>query len=125
VKKSNPHLFQNFEEKVKAVFDIQNQLYREKKTMNKTEAEYLNTYLRGLDARYEAITFRLCNGHKYTPDFVVFDPLGKISECHEVKGSYALGSQQRARLAFDQCRIEFKGIAWVWATKKKEGWVIE
>ena len=83
---------------------------------NKTESDYRATYLRGLDARYEAVTFRMANGHRYTPDWVVFTD-GRPSQCHECKGGYALGSQQRARLAFDQVRVEFPGLVWVWAVK--------
>ena len=86
---------------------------------NKTEAEYQRIHLRGMDARFEALTFRMANGHRYTPDWVVFTTTGNI-ECHEVKGGYALGSEQRARLAFDQARVEFPWIVWVWA-KKSEG----
>ena len=86
---------------------------------NKTELEYQRHYLRGMDAIYEALTFRMANGHRYTPDWVVFTATGKI-ECHEVKGGYALGSEQRARLAFDQAKVEFPWIVWVWA-KKSDG----
>ena len=42
-------------------------------------------------------------------------------ECHEVKGGYALHSHQRARLAFDQARVEFP-FRWVWAVRGKQGW---
>jgi hypothetical protein len=86
---------------------------------NKTESEYQRLHLQGMDARFEALTFRMANGHRYTPDWVVFTNSGNI-ECHEVKGGYALGSEQRARLAFDQARVEFPWITWVWA-KKSEG----
>jgi hypothetical protein len=86
---------------------------------NKTESEYQRLHLCGMDARFEALTFRMVNGHRYTPDWVVFTNSGNI-ECHEVKGGYALGSEQRARLAFDQARVEFPWIVWVWA-KKSEG----
>jgi len=90
---------------------------------NKTELEYQRFYLRGKDARYEALTFRMANGHRYTPDWVVFNDAGKI-ECHEVKGGYALGSEQRARLAFDQAKVEFPWIVWVWAKKSAGSWHI-
>jgi len=63
----------------------------------------------------------MANGHRYTPDWVVVTAGGRI-ECHEVKGGYALHSHQRARLAFDQARIEFPWIMWVWAVKTKNGW---
>jgi hypothetical protein len=86
---------------------------------NKTELDYQRRHLRGMDARYEALTFRMANGHRYTPDWVVFVD-GKPVACHECKGGYALHSQQRARLAFDQARVEFPGLCWVWAVCRQE-----
>ena len=91
---------------------------------NRTEAEYRDVKLKGTDARYEALTFRLVSGHKYTPDWVVFEN-GTPVECHEVKGAYRFGSHQRARLAFDQAAVEFPGVRWVWAVKSGDGWRIE
>jgi len=91
---------------------------------NKTEAEYRATHLRGMDARYEALTFHMANGHRYTPDWVVFTGDGNI-ECHEVKGGYALGSEQRARLAFDQARVEFPWVVWVWAKRVGGRWEVD
>lgn len=95
-----------------------------RRTPNKTEAHYRLIHFRGLDARYEALTFRMSNGHRYTPDWVVFEE-GRPVACHECKGSYKLHSQQRARLAFDQCAKEFPGLNWFWAVKDKTapgGW---
>ncbi len=97
---------------------------REPKGPNKTEARYRAERLRGLDARYEAVTFRLANGHRYTPDWVVFDPDGRPVECHEIKGSYQMHSHGRARLAFDQARTEIPGLTWVWATWTGKKWKI-
>lgn len=93
-----------------------------KRQPNKTEARYAAEMLRGLDARYEAVTFRLSNGHRYTPDWVVFDSAGRLLSCHEVKGSYRFHSHGRARLAFDQAALEFPGITWFWATLTGRGW---
>ena len=87
---------------------------------NKTEALYRDVFLDGMDARYEALTLRMANGHRYTPDWVVVRG-GRI-ECHEVKGSYRLHSHQRARLAFDQARIEFSDFVFVWAVYAKREW---
>ncbi len=87
---------------------------------NKTEARYAREMLHGLNPAYEALTFRMGNGHRYTPDWVVALPGARI-ECHEVKGGYALHSHQRARLAFDQARVEFPWVRWVWATAKPSG----
>ena len=72
----------------------------------------------GVDARYEALTFRFANGHRYTPDWVVFHDGTPVS-CHEVKGAYRLHSHGRARLAFDQARVEFPGLAWVWGVVRR------
>jgi hypothetical protein len=92
---------------------------------NKTELNYRQTILRSsTDVRFEAITFHMANGHRYTPDWVVFSDRGEILSCHEVKGAYALHSQQRARLAFDQCAKEFPAFTWTWAVKSKSGWEI-
>ena len=88
---------------------------------NKTEARYAAEILAGLDARYEAITFRLASGHRYTPDWIVFEN-GRPTQCHEVKGAYRFHSHQRARLAFDQAAVEFPGLDWFWATLTKNGW---
>ena len=90
---------------------------------NKTEARYNAEKLAGA-GRYEALTFRLANGHRYTPDWVIVND-GWI-ECHEVKGSHRFHSHQRARLAFDQARVEWPGIVFVWATLQKGGtWKVE
>lgn len=95
---------------------------------NKTEAAYRRDVLgRRTDVaalHYEGITLRMANGHRYTPDWVVVTTAGRI-ECHEVKGGDALQSQQRARLAFDQVRVEFPWLGWVWAVKTREGWKVE
>ena len=65
----------------------------------KTELEYKRRYLQGRDARYEGVTFRMANGHRYTPDWVCQLADGQLV-CIEVKGSYRLGSYQRALVAF-------------------------
>jgi hypothetical protein len=91
---------------------------------NKTEARYAAEMLRGLDVRYEAVTVRLANGHRYTPDWVVFEG-GRPVACHEVKGAYRFGSHQRARLAFDQAAAEWPGVRWVWATWTGDEWKID
>lgn len=85
----------------------------------KTEAEYARRFLTPA-ARFEGLTIRMANGHRYTPDFVTFGADGRF-ECHEVKGSYRLGSYQRARLAFDQARLEYPSWRWVWAERSRDG----
>ena len=95
---------------------------RGRKGPNKTEATYRDERLRGLDARYEALTFRMANGHRYTPDWVVFRD-GVPVACHEVKGSYRMHSHGRARLAFDQARAEFPGLTWEWTVWNGKVWI--
>jgi hypothetical protein len=93
-----------------------------KRGMSKTEARYLVEVLRDTPARYEAITFRMINGRRYTPDFVTMDN-GRLT-VHEVKGSDRLPSYSRARLAFDQCKVEFPHIAFVWAEWNGKTWEV-
>ena len=84
-------------------------------TPNANEQRWL-TLLRATaeDVRYQALTFHMKNGHDYTPDAVAFDEDGRPFMAWEFKGAYRLGSHQRARLAFDQARVEFPGIRWKW-----------
>jgi hypothetical protein len=65
----------------------------------------------------------MANSHRYRPDWTYFEPSGRLV-CVEVKGSYKLGSYQRARLAFDQAAVEWPDIRWLWAEKTYDGWVI-
>jgi len=95
-----------------------------KEKMSKTEKEYERIYLSGIPHKFEGITLKMENGHRYTPDFYVCAG-NNVLELHEVKGSYQLHSHGRARLAFDQARVEYPAFKFVWATKTKEGWVIK
>ena len=91
---------------------------------NKTELEYRRMFIEPqrdvlISVAFEGLTFRLANGHRYTPDWVYVD--GGRLVCVEVKGAYRLGSYQRARLAFDQARIEWPGVRWIWAERCADG----
>jgi hypothetical protein len=94
------------------------------KRPNKTELRYLRDVIKPLGevGRYEALTFRLANGHMYTPDWVCTDPATGRLTCVEVKGAYRFHSHQRARLAFDQARLEWPSITWIWATWTGKEW---
>ena len=92
---------------------------------NKTEAEYADRFLQGSDHRFQALTFHMKAGADYTPDWITFDCQGLPSVAIECKGSHRFHSHGRARLAWLQCRIEYPGIKFVWATKTKEGWTHE
>jgi hypothetical protein len=85
----------------------------------KTEAEFRTRYLGGKGARFEALVFRLANGHRYTPDWVYVD--GGRLVCVEVKGARRLGSYQRARVAFDQAAVEWPDARWIWAERCENG----
>ena len=87
---------------------------------NKTEAEYNRRLLHNL-GRFEAITFRLPGGSRYTPDFSVFDEKAGVWSCHEVKGSFRLGSQGRALTAFKETAAAFPGFRFFWAERQKDG----
>lgn len=94
---------------------------------NKTEARYRREVLdRRADLRavfFEGLSFRLANGHRYTPDFTAIRADGTL-ECHEVKGPYAHASRQRSRLAFDQAALEWPCIVWVWAVWSGARWLV-
>lgn len=86
------------------------------KTEQAYETELVARYGRE-NVRYEGITLRLLNGHRYTPDFVVHIGGGDLALI-EVKGAYRLGSYQRARLAFDQARIDWPVFYFRWMEKR-------
>lgn len=81
---------------------------------NPTERLFRDQHLAGQDARFEGHKFKMANGHTYTPDWAVFVG-GVLTDVYEVKGGYAFYSQGRARLAFDQCRVEFPAVRFHWA----------
>ena len=97
--------------------------------MTKTERA-AEAFLRGcgvyVDVWFHPCVLMLRNGHKYTPDFLC-DPGVPDSRrvLVEVKGAYRLGSYQRARVAFDQARIEFPEFHFLWLEKTKDGWSIK
>jgi len=98
---------------------------RQRRGPSKTETDYrrqvLDTNPAIRSVWYEGLTFRLANGHRYTPDWVCLDVSGKVL-CIEVKGGYRLGSYQRARLAFDQAAIEHPWAVWIWAENRNGEW---
>ena len=80
--------------------------------------------LRGLDARYEAVTFRLSNGH------LIYPGLGGVRFLRQDHAIVAMRSRGSAGsiariapcLAFDRSAVEFSGITWFWATLTSQGW---
>lgn len=98
-----------------------------KRQPNKTELEasmMLACEFPGARITFEGFTFNMENGHKYKPDFVVCR--GGLLMCIEVKARGANGfrqpSYQRAKLAYDQCRLDYPAITWRWMEKQNGTW---
>ncbi|MFZ3168102.1 MAG: hypothetical protein WA130_10850, partial [Candidatus Methanoperedens sp.] len=70
------------------------------------------------------ITLRMSNGHKYTPDFVVFygDLILLVEVKQRGKNGFRQNSYQRAKLAYDQCQVEFPMFQYRWAEKQHGAW---
>ena len=100
--------------------------------MTKTEARYrrdiLEPRLDGFDLREirrPGLALYTPGGHRYTPDFVCVRMNCDRLEIHEVKGAYRLGSYQRARVVFDECRKAWPQYIYYWATWTGKKWVVE
>ena len=98
---------------------------------NATEARYRREVLRGIHpslVSYESRSFTITKTTKreYTPDWVVTPNTGGLPpEYHEVKGSYKLGSEDRARLAWELAAEQNPGALFFWAVLTRRGWEIE
>ena len=94
-------------------------------TEQRYRQEFIDTRDDVLRCSFEGLTFRLENGHKYTPDWIVITRDLDI-ECHEVKGKRRHPSHNRAQLAWKQARIEHPGLIFVWARLQKDNtWKFE
>jgi hypothetical protein len=97
---------------------------------NKTEAEYgrmLGLEYPGARVRYEGVTLHLDNGHAYTPDWCVILLTGEMLMVEvkaRGKNGYRQPSYQRAKVMFDQSRIEYPHWQWRWAEKQEGRWHI-
>lgn len=81
----------------------------------------------GCEVEPFGITLRLANGHKYTPDFIVKDKEGikLICECKQRgKNGFRQHSYQRAKVMFDQSRVEYPFWLFRWAEKQSGIWNI-
>ncbi len=83
---------------------------------NKTELEYRRRFIDG-EAKYEAITFRLAAGYRYTPDWVVQLANGQI-EAHEAKGPW---QSRDAHLRWAQAAQEWPSVRFFWGKRDKNG----
>ena len=73
------------------------------------------------DWRYEAITLKLAEGVRYTPDFLLADHDGEMTLV-EVKGGYI---RDDARIKLRVAAGQFPGFAWYLAVCSKGAWVVE
>lgn len=98
---------------------------------NATETRYRREVLGGIHpslVSYESRSFAITRTTKreYTPDWTVKSATGKLPpEYHEVKGSYKLGSEDRARLAWEIAAEQNPDSAFYWAVLTRRGWEIE
>lgn len=95
--------------------------------MNKTEQEYANVLTaQGIKHRFEAITLRLADNTRFTPDFQCFDDEGYI-EFREVKAERSDGKLLIEDDAAVKIKVaaemypEFKFVLCSKATKKNGG----
>lgn len=89
---------------------------------NKTELEYRRRFIKPLmgeiaSVLYEAITFRLAAGFRYTPDWIVVGVNGTI-EAHEAKGPW---QSRDAYLRWCQAAQEWPSIRFFWGKREKGG----
>ena len=92
--------------------------------MNRTEREYsfiLESRKRAgeiVDYRFEAITLKLANNTRYTPDFYVL--FEDRIELHEVKGGFW---RDDARVKIKVAAAMFPEFAFIAALNKKKQWI--
>ena len=71
-----------------------------------------------LDYWFEALTFKLADDCRYTPDFLVMLPDGEL-EVHEVKGHFEDDAKVKLRVAAD--KFPFRFLAFRKLPKKEGG----
>jgi hypothetical protein len=92
---------------------------------NKTERSYANWLaleFPGCCIEYESISLKLACGARYTPDWVVHKPDGRILIVEVKNAAYKHASYGRAVIAFKQARIEYPEMDFRWVEKTKDGW---
>ncbi len=91
--------------------------------MNKTEAAYSGV-LEALKQSgevlwwaFEGMTFKLAEGSRYTPDFNVMYPDGRM-EMHEVKGRWIDDAKTKIKVAAEKFPFPFRAV---FAVPKRDG----
>jgi len=95
-----------------------------KPTLNKTETAFRDCLkLMNPDGfiTEQAITFRLANGVRYTPDFVVFNPLAGTVDAFEVKAFMRDDAAVKIKVAASV----YPFIKWTLAWRQKGDWKIQ
>lgn len=107
-------------------------LQNERQTLKQTKIE--TEYGRMLTLEFPdctvepfAITFRLQNGHKYTPDYVVKNKTGiklivEVKARGKGKNGFRQPSYQRSKVMFDQTRVEYPFWEYRFAEKHNGVW---
>lgn len=90
------------------------------KKQTATEQAYNRDRLAGR-GQFEALSFRMPGGSRYTPDFYVSPADGSGPEVHEVKGGHRFASQSRAVMAFREAAAAFPEFRFVWAERQRGG----
>ena len=73
------------------------------------------------------LTLRMGNNHKYTPDYLVQPVNGKmllVEVKQRGKNGFRQYSYQRAKLAFNQCKVEYNLFKYRWMEKHNGEWEI-
>lgn len=84
-------------------------------TMNKTEARYELLLQQSLAAgeivwfRFEAMTFKLADDTRYTPDFMVMLASGEL-ECREIKGHWEEDARVKIKVAASMFPMRFVAV---------------
>lgn len=130
LRRRNPHLYppaqgptaREIDHARKVSMGIPSTMVRQSsKGLNKTEAAFLMLLqATNKDAfiTQQAITFRLANGLRYTPDFVLFHPIGGTVDAFEVKGFMRDDAAAKIKMA----ATVYPFIKWTLAWKKNGLW---
>jgi len=96
---------------------------RKPRSPNDTEQRFRDTHILNELVHYEALTFRLPGGSRYTPDWIWW----KNDKLHvaEVKDKHHHPSHNRSRTAFKECAAQFPNVIFHWAHWTGSEWKIE
>lgn len=133
-RRRNPHLYpgQGTQVPVARQSEIGKALKQSSKPLlNKTETEFrgvIKTFNPDGFITEQAITFRLANGVRYSPDFVVFNPMAGTVDAYEVKGERRKDSQwatDDARVKLKVAAAKYPFIRWTIAWKECGKWKVQ